>query len=53
MLAHDVLRKGGNFKVRRLADKTSKYPKEILDFKSLDLNQYDDVQEINPGYYNF
>ncbi|CAG8580522.1 9595_t:CDS:2, partial [Rhizophagus irregularis] len=40
---------GGNFKVRRLADKTSKYPKETLDLKSLDLNQYDDVQEINTG----
>jgi hypothetical protein len=35
MLAHDVLRKGGKFKIRRLADKTSKYPEETLDLKSL------------------
>jgi hypothetical protein len=52
MLAHDVLRKGGRFNIRRLSDNNHKWPKQELDLQGLELNRYDDVQEINSGYYN-
>ena len=53
MLAHDVLRKGGKFKIRRLTHDNLKQPEQGLDLQGLELNRYDDVQEINSGYYNF
>ncbi|GBB91236.1 hypothetical protein RclHR1_01840033 [Rhizophagus clarus] len=53
MLAHDVLRKGGKFKIRRLTDDNHKWPAQNLDLQGLEPNQYDDVQGINSGYYNF
>jgi hypothetical protein len=52
MLAHDVLRKGGKFKIRRLTDDNRIWPEQKLDLQGLGLNRYDD-QEINSGYYNF
>ncbi|GES97964.1 hypothetical protein GLOIN_2v1764157 [Rhizophagus clarus] len=53
MLAHDVLRKGGKFKIRRLTDDNHKWPAQNLDLQGLEPNRYDDVQGINSGYYNF
>ncbi|CAB5320092.1 unnamed protein product [Rhizophagus irregularis] len=53
MLAHDVLQKGGKFKIRCLTDDNRKWSVQNLDLQDLELNQYDDVQEINSGYYNF
>ena len=52
MLAHDVLRKGDKFKIRRLTDDNRMWPVQELDFQRLELNWYDDIQEINPGHYN-
>jgi len=53
MLAHDVLRKGGKFRTRRLTDDNHIRPVQELDLRGLELNRYDGIQEINSGYYNF
>ena len=53
MLAHDVLRKGGKFRTRRLTDDNHIWPVQELDLRGLELNRYDGIQEINSGYYNF
>ena len=53
MLAHDVLRKGGKFKIRRLTDDNTICTEQDLDLQNLELNCYDDVQKINSGDYNF
>ena len=53
MLAHDVLRKGGKFRTRRLTDDNRIWPVQELDLRGLELNRYDGIQEINSGYYNF
>jgi hypothetical protein len=52
MLAHDVLRKGDKFKIRRLTDDNHMWPVQELDLQRLELNRYDDIQEINPEHYN-
>ena len=53
MLAHDVLRKGGRFNIRRLTDDNYKWPEQPFDLQNLESNWFDDVQEITSGYYNF
>ena len=53
MLAHDVLRKGGRFNIRRLTDDNYKWPEQPFDLQNLESNRFDDVQEITSGYYNF
>ncbi|RGB24767.1 hypothetical protein C1646_747677 [Rhizophagus diaphanus] len=53
MLAHDVLRKGSKFKIRRLTDDNRMWPVQELDLQRLEFNRYDDVQEIISGDYNF
>ena len=53
MLAHDVLRKGGKFRTRCLTDGNHIRPVQELDLRGLEPNQYDGIQEINSGYYNF
>jgi hypothetical protein len=48
MIAHDVLRKGGKFKVRRLNDNSEDY----LNLQELELKSFDEINEITSGYYN-
>jgi hypothetical protein len=48
MVAHDVLRKGGKFKVRCLANND----KNDLDLQELEFKYFDEIHEITPGCYN-
>ena len=48
MMAHDVLRKGGKFKVRCLSNNNE----SELDLQELEFKHFDEIDEITPGYYN-
>ncbi|RIB10448.1 hypothetical protein C2G38_2106062 [Gigaspora rosea] len=52
MFAHDILRKGATFTVRRLIKDGIKQPEEELHLHNLPLNQFRNIIEITPGYYN-
>jgi hypothetical protein len=48
MMAHDVLRKGGKFKVRCLKNGDE----NELDLQELEFKHFDEISEITPGCYN-
>ncbi|CAG8830763.1 32696_t:CDS:2 [Gigaspora margarita] len=52
MVAHDILRKGGDFTVRRLTRDSIKQPEEELHLQNLPQQQFHNIDEIIPGYYN-
>ncbi|CAG8504969.1 5075_t:CDS:2 [Cetraspora pellucida] len=52
MVAHDILRKGGDFTVRRLTRDSIKQPEEELHLQNLPHQQFHNIDEIVPGYYN-
>ncbi|CAG8605532.1 12692_t:CDS:2, partial [Acaulospora colombiana] len=52
IVAHDILRRGGDFTVRRLTKDGIKQPEEELHLQNLTHKQFRDIDEITPGCYN-
>ena len=53
MMAHDILRKGGDFKVRRLTEKNDNLfseETETLQLRELKINQFHDIRDIASDY---
>ncbi|CAG8612942.1 7658_t:CDS:2, partial [Racocetra fulgida] len=52
MVAHDILWKGGDFTVRHLTRDSIKQPEKELHLQNLLHQQFHNIDEIVPGYYN-
>ncbi|CAG8831929.1 11678_t:CDS:2, partial [Gigaspora margarita] len=52
MVAHDILRKGGVFTVRHLTRDNIKQHEKELNLQNLPHQQFHNIDEIVPGYYN-
>ncbi|CAG8816950.1 5166_t:CDS:2, partial [Gigaspora rosea] len=52
MVAHDILRKVGDFTVRHLTRDSIKQPEEELHLQNLPHQQFHNIEEIVQGYYN-
>jgi len=52
MMAHDILRKGGDFTVRRLTNDGYWQPEEVHHLEKVAHKQFCNVDEITSGYYN-